>query len=771
MAHSPPEGSDGWQSLKDHAEGVTRLLEQHVEHFGFERAGQHARWVGLLHDLGKYRVRWQRERLGWDPQAGQPMRAGRASVPHADAGAGLYKIMHSKVAPLQDATNSEIPFVILSHHSGLKDQNNLHDRIRDVDGGTPALQEMWNAAQELGGVTGLQLVPSSGLSGTSRALYTRMLLSALVDADRLDTEGHGSPQNAELRARRAEAQGNMLELLGRVRAHIEGFKGGGALNAARRDLYEQALKGACERRGFQRLTLPTGAGKTLTSLAFALKHAHEHGLRRVIYAVPFTTVIDQTAEVFRGVLGEENVLEHHSALDLGTDDEGEDSAQRDWLTLAAENWDAPVVVSTTVQLFESLFASRTSKLRKIHNVSGSVIVLDEAQSLPVARLHPILDALRELVEHYRVSVVFCTATQPAFDDFPGLAGVREIVENPVAVFAKDVFRRVRYDLRLEGRTLWAQVADELREEQQAMCVVNTRKDALALFEALRDLPGTFHLSTNMCAAHRKEKLAEVRRRLQDGLPCRVVSTQLIEAGVDVSFPAVWRAVGPLEALVQAAGRCNRHGELGAEGGRVVVFVPEEHKLPPGDYEVRESVAREVLGEGGNLDDVEVFKAYFRRVYRQTNTDSPARWEEGGQPYEKTFAQLAGEMNFERIALEFRMIDQPTVSLLVRAHNPAVVDQQLEIITERVRLATKKDCAVRAKAVRAAWRTLGQYMVGVPKYRLDNAEFRAFTSVVPELAEKARLLRQEAPGQLQWTGRYDPEVGLVQDYDHDLFTSF
>ena len=546
------------------------------------------------------------------------------------------------------------------------------------------------------------------------------------------------------------------------------------LNAHRRALYAQAVAAAKGSRGFYRLTLPTGAGKTLISLALSLAHAKHNGQRRVIYAVPFTTIIEQTAAQFRTILGEENVLEHYSTLDLDElellDDEEAESSQQDWLMLAVENWDAPVVLSTTVQLFESLHANRTSKLRKLHNISGSVIVLDEAQSLPVRMLAPILESLRELVDHYKVSVIFCTATQPAFDDFPGLENVPEIIPDSAEVFGRAVFQRVKYDLRLDQPMTWEAVSGELRSETQALCIVNTRKDAKTLFDALREEEGTYHLSTNMCPKHRRRVLKEICARLDDEceLPCRVISTQLIESGVDISFPVVYRAVGPLEAIVQAAGRCNRDGELGAFGGRVVVFVPADHKLPRGDYGARAIIAAEFLKEGASLDDLETFRQYFRRVYKQVETEPSATWEEGGKQYSKKIGVLTEEMNFEQVARAFQMIPDPTVNLLIRDYDRSEVDELLCTITDPTKTNTSKERQNRAKKVRRAWRKLGQYIVSVPRYQLDNPEFAHFTQVVPELADKARRLKQKVPDQLEWTGCYDSQVGLVQDYVYERY---
>ncbi|MFW6206810.1 MAG: CRISPR-associated helicase Cas3', partial [Gemmatimonadota bacterium] len=309
--------------------------------------------------------------------------------------------------------------------------------------------------------------------------------------------------------------------------------------------------------------MPTGGGKTLSGMGFALRHALVHGFERVIVAIPYTSIIEQTADTYRGVFGD-GVLEHHSAVASEAHEDADPvSWHQLWRRLAAENWDARIVVTTTVQLFESVFANRPAPCRKLHNLVGSVLILDEAQTLPSHHLAPILAALSELTAHYRMSVVFCTATQPAVSAQPYaqvFEAAREIVPAPGTYFA--ALRRVTYEVPASSeRWSWQRVADEMRRSDQCLAVVNTKADALALLEVL-DAPEVLHLSTNLCGAHRREVLADVRERLQSGRPCRLVSTQVVEAGVDLDFPLVLRAVGPLDRIVQAAGRCNREGSLG-----------------------------------------------------------------------------------------------------------------------------------------------------------------------------------------------------------------
>ena len=546
-------------------EGVTRLTEHHVRYLRVPHLPVYARLTGLLHDLGKYRLAFQQNRLGWNSETEQPGTFEEKAVPHSDAGA---KVMQAILDSNREDGN-ELPFVIANHHGRLRDVDALESRLDDTDldevrallglamQDTPELADLLNAE-----------LPDLPLEGTGRAFLIRFLLGALVDADRLDTEGHGSPSKAKLRDHHRANQEEMSLLLARLEAEQDRKTAQDAadpqpINVLRREMYASALEHAPLAPGFFRLTMPTGGGKTLTSLAFALSHAQQHGLRRVIYAVPFTTIIDQTARVFRAVLegeGEFKVLEHHSNLEVPERKEGQER-QTSAPDLATENWDAPVIVTTTVRLFqETLYGTRTAQLRRLHNVSGSVIVLDEAQSLPAHLLQPTLDALQFLVQFAGCSVVLCTATQPALDErlgFPALANIRDLV--PEAGHYFDALRRVDYDFRTADPTAWADLATELSTLAQVLCIVNTRQHAHDLYALLGDDEANFHLSTSMCPAHRKRELETIRTRLNQGRPCRVVSTQLIEAGVDVDFPRVYRAMGPLEAIVQAAGTATAKG--------------------------------------------------------------------------------------------------------------------------------------------------------------------------------------------------------------------
>lgn len=408
------------------------------------------------------------------------------------------------------------------------------------------------------------------------ALWVRMLFSSLVDADFLDTEAYMDAGKAEQRSNWPDVQ-TLLEQFDIFMARKTAAADPTPVNLLRTDILRQCREKAHEAPGLFSLTVPTGGGKTLSSMAFALEHAKRYNKRRIIYVIPYTSIIEQTADVFRDIFGEA-VIEHHSNAEV--DAEKENSKSR----LACENWDAPIVVTTNVQFFESLFAAKTSRCRKLHNIVDSVVVLDEAQLLPAEFLQPILDVLNLLTQHYGVTAILSTATQPAlatreyFDgknNMRGLVGVREIMGDPDALYAQLERVKVRLPADWNTPTSWVTLADEIKQFDSVLTIVNRRKDARELWDLMPE--GTLHLSALMCGEHRSQIIQQIKARLMNGIPTRVVSTQLVEAGVDVDFPVVYRALAGLDSIAQAAGRCNREGKM--ERGEVIVFVPPPGKLP------------------------------------------------------------------------------------------------------------------------------------------------------------------------------------------------
>ena len=600
----------------------------------FDAAAPAQRWAylaGLWHDLGKYRPGFQKYvQLADNPDAHIEGKVIGREKTHSAAGAlwAMQRLEQTHGAPGKLAAHV-LAYLIAGHHAGLADWNDgLEQRLADPD----SLQELQeslcaNPPDDVltpdGFTPDLRRIPG-GAAGF--ALWVRMLFSCLVDADFLDTEAHfdaGKPA-------RRRGFPTLAQMREAFNAHMAALPVAATpVNTLRADILRQCRAQAALPPGFFSLTVPTGGGKTLSSLAFALEHAQAHGKRRIVYAIPYTSIIEQTADVFRNVfqaLGDEVLIEHHSQADAAEKDETARSR------LACENWDAPLVVTTNVQLFESLFAAKTSRCRKLHNLVGSVIVLDEAQQLPPAFLQPILDVLKLLVAHYGVTVVLCTATQPAlgnsnyFDaskNLRGLHNVREIIDNPDALFA--ALKRVQVELPPDWTTPtpWADIAAQLSAEDCVLAIVNTRKAARELQRLMPE--GTLHLSALMCGAHRKDVIAHIKERLKakregrDTRPLRVVSTQLVEAGVDIDFPVVYRALAGLDSIAQAAGRCNREGRM--EGlGRVVVFVPPER--PPLGH-LRKGADACISTLHGQAHDPlarSLFAHYFTEFYHSVDLD-------------------------------------------------------------------------------------------------------------------------------------------------------
>jgi len=447
-------------------------------------------------------------------------------------------------------------------------------------------------------------------------------------------------------------------------------------------------------------------------------------MSRIIYSIPYTSIIEQTADVFRNILGDDAVLEHHSSIDFR--DEDEEKTNR--LKLAAENWDYSIIVTTNVQLFESLFANRTSKCRKLHNIACSVIILDEVQTLPLHILSPTIDVLQTLVDEYGVSIVLCTATQPALDDNPGFKGlkdIRDILPDSHKYF--NLLKRVEYEFPKQGE-VWSRerTAQEMLSSKQALCIMNTKKDAADLFVVLKSQVNNpeslFHLSTTMCAAHRREVLAIIKNKLERGKECYLVSTQVVEAGVDIDFPLVLRAMGPLDRIVQAAGRCNREGRL--EAGRTVVFTPEDSTPPPGEYRKGHDQAVSFLSENKvDMEDQDFYRKYFLALYQLVDLDK--------HEIQKSREQL----RYEDVAENYKLIRDDGVSVIVR-YEPALgfIDSQVKLL--------RKDLPNKRKILRK----LQQYIVNIRRYEEKSLI-------------KDGLITPVFEGLYEWTGRYDDFLGI------------
>ena len=659
-----------WQRLNDHLQSVARLAKCRASTFG---AGERAWLIGLLHDLGKYSKEFQ-ARLHGNP----------AKADHATAGAKVVMahithIMGPQYAPLAKL----LAFAIAGHHAGLANgdgegqgRSTLKQRLAlNYGEHLPQLDQTWKTEISLPSNLALPKLkshqPPSKYQGFGLAFFTRMLFSCLIDADRIDTQDHERKTRGGQPLTHDVPGVDLLQT--QLHTHLQSLAesaSASSVNTLRQSILAHAKAKATLTPGLFTLTVPTGGGKTLTSLAFAFDHAMQHQLRRVIYVIPFTSIIEQTAEVFRKALGEHQdvVLEHHSAFDrdklpshFEKADKQRQMNHRDKLKLAMESWEAPVVVTTAVQFFESLFSDRPSQCRKLHNIAGSVIVLDEAQTLPIKLLRPIMAAIDELALNYGCTVVLCTATQPALkqgDNFHNgfhISSDRELAPNPHELFAQ--LRRAR--VQTLGEQSDEQLVQHLREHPQVLMIVNNRRHARVLFDAIAQEEGAYHLTTSMCAEHRSQKLKEIRQRLKDQLPCRLVATSLIEAGVDVDFPTVYRAEAGLDSIAQAAGRCNREGKRALESSQVFVFQTPEWKAPP-ELALLAAPMRSILrNHEGDVLAPDALKSYFQQVYN----------DKGRGLDEKDILKMHSAASdcdypFQEIASAFRMIDSHMLPIIV-----------------------------------------------------------------------------------------------------------
>lgn len=668
IAHAA-QGDDGnWRephALSEHLHEVGELAADFAQHFGTDWARLAGRW----HDLGKYRPRFQKYiRLVSGFEADAHIKGESGKAPHSTAGAVL-ACQHFEKAGFGNA-GRVLAYLIAGHHAGLANWfDGLNPRL-DLPASRDELDEALaeNPPTELLDAGNfkpdLRAIPG-GKNGF--ALWVRMLFSALVDADFLDTERYMNPDKFAQR----NTWPTLVELAPLFDKHMADLAAKAQptpVNTIRADILRQCREKALLAAGLFSLTVPTGGGKTLSAMAFALAHAKAHSteerpIRRVIHVIPYTSIIEQTADIFRSIFGEA-VIEHHSNA------ESEPGLETSASRLACENWDAPIIVTTNVQFFESLFAARTSRCRKLHNLVDSVVILDEAQLLPPEFLQPILDVLNLLSSHYGVTVVLSTATQPAlstreyFDarqNLRGLDNVREIVSDPDALYTALERVHVRLPVDWHTPTDWPNLAAELTAHDSALAIVNTRKDARALWEQMPQ--GTLHLSALMCGAHRSQIIAKIKLRLKDGVSTRVVSTQLIEAGVDVDFPVVYRALAGLDSIAQAAGRCNREGRQ-VEKGKVVVFVPPHGRLPD---MVKKGADKTIDVLHGVIEQPLTrtrFAAYFERLYHACELDTKGICEDLFMAHDKLDGRELA-VNFLSAAEKFKLIaDEDSAPIVV-----------------------------------------------------------------------------------------------------------
>jgi CRISPR-associated endonuclease/helicase Cas3 len=726
------------------------MAGQFASVFGWGAAGEVA---GRLHDIGKTSAEYQAY------IAQPPTDVATRGPDHSTAGAREVRNRYGA------SLGHMLAYAIAGHHAGLADGVKLLNRL------DPAYEiKRYEGWEEYTGSLPkpTQLMPTRRLrpgapKGFSAAFLTRMLFSCLVDADFLATESFYD--KAENRTNQRGGFASLPELLVRLQAHMARISAGApdtAVNRLRAQVLEHAVSKAGIDPGLFTMTVPTGGGKTLASLSFALEHAVRHGLRRVVYVIPFTSIIEQTAGVFRSALSSErDVLEHHASFDWeaasaadDTDDEGRNGLSK--LKKAAENWDAPVVVTTAVQFFESLFASRTSRCRKLHNLAGSVIVLDEAQTLPIDMLLPCLAAIDELARNYNASVVLCTATQPALKQTDGfkfgldIPSERELAPDPPALYR--ALKRVTVEYLTEP-VADADVAARFADQSQMLCIVNSRAHARSLYEAIRHEPGAVHLTTLMCPRHRRSKLDEVRARLASGKPVRMVATSLIEAGVDVDFPEVWRASAGLDSIAQAAGRCNREGRR--DTGRTVVFTPAAVKPPRGVAAFWQAARPVIRAHAEDLLGLDAINAYFKELYWQKGMEAlDAREVEGRHGVLAAISERARDMTFpfRSIAEAFRLIDDVMA--------PVVVPYDADAKTLLAAISRAD------RPLSSHLRRLQQYVVGIPPGARDEWLLRrALVPAHPALGQELLVFtdlahyREDTGVDLMDIGMRSPESNM------------
>ncbi|MFV0350912.1 MAG: CRISPR-associated helicase Cas3' [Oscillospiraceae bacterium] len=671
-AHTSADGTRQ-QKMITHLQDTAKKAAQFAKDFASE---QMAYQCGLLHDIGKYSSAFQ-----------QRIRGSTQRVDHSTAGAQTAR----------DLRNIPAAFCIAGHHSGLPDGGSKIDTPQDATFFGKMQRKVGVDIEDYSAykteLTQEQLSPASipaHIPNNIQSLffYTRMLYSCLVDADYLDTEEFMQNEPAP------RGGGKSLQQLNdNLTQYIHPWWDAKTeLNQKRCHILDALLNAGSRPKGLYSLTVPTGGGKTVSSMAFALRHALANNRRRIIYVIPYTSIIEQTQQVFEEILGAESVIAHYANVEYSTDESGMPTDKR---YLATENWDAPIIVTTAVQFFESLYGNRSSRCRKLHNMVNSVIVFDEAQMLPVPYLQPCIASLAQLVNNYGCSAVLCTATQPALapllkqyftDDFclPELCpGVDELYQ---------FFKRAQY--KNVGKISDEALAQWLNAEPQVLCIVNSRKHAQNIYALLED-EGSYHLSTTMYPAHRRKVLCEIRKRLKADMPCRVVSTSLIEAGVDVDFPTVYRALAGLDSIIQAGGRCNREGNRPFAQSMVYVF--EAEQSPPQMMLQNIAAAKRVMQNNNDISAPQAITSYFDFLYYTLKDERELDKKQILHEIEST------NMPFAAVAEKFRLIEDSGYTVYIPLEEGKELTETLK----------------KGVPTRSLMRKLGQYAVGVYKQHFNQ----------------------------------------------------
>jgi len=744
VAHvrTEPNGQAQWHSLAEHLESVATSAAAYADCFG---SSDWAYYIGLLHDLGKFHPDWQaylRSQPSHDPNVRKPK-----GPRHSGVGAIAALERFQQCAPART-----IAYCIAGHHAGLADWYGDLDHRLTIEERERAYYECVRALphveQFLTCTAPTSQPPPWKDAPEQLHLWVRMLFSCLVDADILDTERFMQPDVAAERGRYPQLD----QLRTKFEQYIEQLECSAPqtlINEIRKEIHRQCRAKAALEPGFFSLVVPTGGGKTLASVAFALEHAWRYGHQRIIVAIPYTSIIEQTGAVLRygsdsgdrdGELFGDAVVEHHSNFDPIADTPDQDELfQR--ARLATENWDAPIIVTTTVQLFESLLGCRPSQVRKLHNIARSVIILDEAQLLPSVHLRPILSVLQGLVDYFGCTVVLMTATLPTFEGtigappnvLKGLSGVRAIIENPNDLAQKLDRVELTVEKKAEEKLSWDELAQILSSYEQVLCIVNSRKDCRDLHRLMPE--GTFLLSTLLCGQHRSHRIREIKERLRRGEPVRVISTQLIEAGVDIDFPVVYRALAGLDSIAQAAGRCNREQRLPTKG-RVVVFRPPT-RIPQGVLSKAEDATSELLRTRQSLAlSPEYYEAYFKSFFRRVNSFDEAGFDECLVRDARKFI-----FQFRSFAEKFHIVDdRARENIVVWYTDPTTGIDSRSLIDE----------ICHGRATYRTWRMLQRYVVSL------------FRNEVEQLARRGYITKCENIWVQNIEQLYDRDSGLQLD---------
>ena len=758
IAHRTEGGEE--QSLYDHVEGVALQIRRNLTEAGLKQLIPLGELLGRLHDVGKAQPAFQRYIRGESV----------AKAPHSAAGALLatsliYELSEELALKKLPRTSQLLAYAISGHHRGLYDYAELRNKLEEVDckdrckktaeALTKLRSQIQSWAKEHAEATETslkELAKQVGATEQAQALI-RLLFSCLVDADFLDTEAF---MDEERKGRRHEATSGYapLETLrDRLTKHMEGFSTEGKINEARRSFLNQCrAHGQSCPKGYYSLFLPTGGGKTLSSMAWALETALNHKAQRIIYVIPYTSIITQTAGIFREIFGEENVLEHHSDISFSGGEASQEAERYERTRLLAENWDTPIIVTTNVQFFESLFSHKVSRSRKVHSIANSVVVFDEVQMFPTEFLHPMLRLLEDLRWIYGTQLLFCSATLPPFDkdhsstfkkinDFHQLSDtIQPIVPEDPELFR--IFDRVVYHLEEKEYTT-KKLAEKLAQHDSALCIVNSRRDASLLYHALleegKEAQDVIHLSRNMCSAHLKERIAEVRQRLKAGLPTLVISTQLIEAGVDIDLPIVYRAISGLDSIVQAGGRCNREGKRPAPG-EVYVFSLSDGGKAFGAIVQGQNATRFLLDNDKEHTrpriPLELIKAYYDRYYASIESFDTKDITES--LYDEDEAKR-WRFDFQQASEDFQLIDNVDRDLFVPYGRGKELLEGLEKHTLYLNHRTL--------------RQLQQYHVSISKWRYEELkEARLLSEIIVDRETGKSILVLEPQG-------YDEALGV------------